>query len=126
MKLNKSDMIFAISIIFFILLCFLPNIIDLIPSKEVKSIVLMILSMLAFIAIIFEIYDDLTKKQFTTTIYIILADIIEIIAFGILAYLSFKSYDTTNVEVLLKRNDYITAAKLSFLGAILVRNLLKS
>lgn len=126
MKLNKSDMIFAISIILFILLLFLPNIIDLIPSKEVKSIILIILAMLTFIAIIFETYDDLTKKQFTTTIYIILADIIEIIAFGILGYLSFKSYDTTNIEVILKRNDHITAAKLFFLGAILVRSFFKS
>lgn len=126
MKLNKSHMIFAISIILFILLLFLPNIIDLIPSKEVKSIIVIILAMLTFIAIIFETYDDLTKKQFTTNIYIILADIIEIISFGILGYISFKSYDTTNIEVILKRNDHIAAAKLFFLGAILVRSFLKS
>lgn len=126
MKINKSDLIFVMIIILCVLLFFLPNFIDLIPSKEVQSIIAIIMLMLVFILIIFETYGDITRKQFTTTVYIVLADIVQISALTVLGYLSFKSYDATNIEALLKRTDYHTMAVLFFLGAILVRNFFKS
>lgn len=126
MKLNKSNVMFFMAIILCILLFFLPQIIELIPSKEAKSIVIIILSILVFIDIIFDIYSDITKKQFTTTVYIVLTDIIEIVAFAVLCYLSFTSYDAANVEVLFKRIYAHEMAVIFFLCAILIRNFLRS
>jgi hypothetical protein len=130
-KINKSDLISVMIIILYILLLvlsriILPKVIDLIPSKEMQSTITKIMLMLLFIVFIFETYGDIIKKQFTTTVYIVLADIVQISALAVLVYLNFKGYDATNIEVLLKRNNYHIMAMLFLSGAVLLRGFLKS
>jgi hypothetical protein len=126
MRINKRNLLISVVVILFILLLFLPKIIDLIPSVEVKFVVVSILASLTLIFMIIETYQDITKKQFTTTVFIVLSDIIQIVAFLVLGYLSFRSYDVINIEAVLTKNDARMLAIMLIFGANLVRTFLKS
>ena len=126
MRFNKSNIIISVIFSLFILLLFLPKLVDLIPSGEVKFAISIILALLVFIFILFETYGDITKKQFTTTPYIVLSDIISIIAFAVLGYLSFTKFDLKNIEVLLYRINARNTAALFLFGGMLIRNFFKS
>lgn len=126
MKLNKKNIINFVIVTLFILL-FLLKFIGRVFSDEVKDIVTIIVGLLVFILMIFEIYDDINDKQFTTTVYIVLADIIQLIAFIVVGYYSFKSYDKDNLEVILnRRSEFGILSGLFYLGARFVRDYLKS
>lgn len=130
MKFNKANIIssifITICILLLFLLLFLPKIIDLIPSKDTRFIIYIILFILFFIHIIFETYHDIRKKQFTTKIYIVITDIIAIIAFTVLFYINFTNHNETNIEVVLQKSTYSMMALLFFAGAILIQTLLKN
>ena len=126
MKFNRTYFIYPVGIILFILLLFLPNIVDLIPSEEMRFVSYIILVLLVFIFIVFETYQDIKKKQFTTDIYVILVDIIAIISFVSVIYISFKSYNLTNIEILLQNKINKTMASIFFFCAILLQSYLKS
>jgi len=72
MMSNKSFVIILISIILFVFPFFLTKIIDLIPSEEVKTIIVITMWVIISIFFILEAYGDITKKLFTTTAYILI------------------------------------------------------
>lgn len=126
MRLNKNNVIFSAVVILIIILLFLPRIIDRIPSKEVKLAASIIVCLLILIYIIFETYRDITKKQYTTNTYIVLTDILQILAFAVLSYISFKSYNKKNIEEIFKIYNARIVSELILFAAILLRNFLRS
>ena len=113
MRVKKENIIVSSVMILFALQLFLPNIIDLIPSKEVEFAIAIIISLLVLLLLIYVTYSDIRKSKFTTTVYIVLLDIIRIIVFVFLTYtyMHIKS-DETNIEILLR---YINIRTVSLL-----------
>lgn len=126
-KLNiRSVLLIALIIVLLILLLFLPNIINLIPDSRIKYGVTIVLSGLLFAYLLYLIYADLRNKQYVTTIYIVLSDIIIVLSFGVLAYTSFKRVDVKNIEALFLNFNMGLNAKLVLLCTTLLRSFLKS
>lgn len=124
MKLFKSVVIYSMIIISFFLLFFSSKIVNLIPSKEIRTVILIIGYIIIFIFIISDTCRDITKKNLSTSLYIVLADIIQIIAYAAMGYLSIMIYKTVNIEILLRLNGERILAVLLLLGATLIRRLL--
>lgn len=126
MRVKKEHFITPLCIILLVLLWFLPKIIDLITSKEIKYKVIIIICALIFLFPIYAIYDDIRKKKFTTIVYIVLLDIIEIINFGVLCYTFFIYSGETNLEVILHKNNIRVVCLLIQFGISVLSNYLKS
>lgn len=122
----KKYIIISVVIILSILPPFLSNIIVLIPSTEIKYATIIVLYVLFLIFMIFEIYGDIRKKQYITTAYIVLTDIIIIASYAILGYLNFVSFNRMNVQALVKRNSIRIVNELIFFASVLIHNFLKS
>ncbi len=94
-----------------ILLIFFIVIIILIPKKYLAMNQLnyleIIISVLFFLYFTICLYMDIAKRQYSTSILIIVVDIINIIALAILCYLYFKNYDKTNMDALWNRKTNI-------------------
>ena len=105
MRVKKKNIIVSSIIILFALLLFLPNIVDLIPSKEVKFAIAIIFSLLVFLFLIYVTYSDIRKSEFTTTVYLVLLDIIGIIVFVVVNYTYLHKSNETNIEILLQKSN---------------------
>lgn len=75
---------------------------------------------------IVEVYNDISKKRFTTTAYIILTEIIEVIAFAMICYFYFRKCDKLSLEAIINRDHNVFIASTIFSGTIFVRGLFKS
>lgn len=129
MKFNKKDIIIsAIIIIVFLLLLFLPNIIDLIPSKNIQYLISIIVSILVFLGLIYGIFNDIRKREFTTTVYIVLADITILISYIVLMYTCFHNLKASNIDIeyILQQNRIRIICLLSMLCASMLLSFLKS
>ena len=106
MRFNKDKIIALFIISLFILLYFLPNIIELIPSTEVKSVITNILLLVIFLFLIYVTYNDLRKSKYTTTVYIVVVDIIVIIG-CVVYYCTYYFYTSSimNIKILLYKNN---------------------
>ena len=126
MRVKKEHFITIVIIILFGLLFFLPNSIDLITSEEIKYKVTVIFSILVFLFLIYLTYDDIRKRQFTTTAYIVLLDIIGIFNYIIVCYTFLIYQSKTNFEVLLHKNNIRIAGLLVILFTSVLLNYLKN
>jgi len=130
MRVKKEIILVSSVIILFALLLFLPNIIDLIPSKEVKFEIAVIISLLVFLLLIYVTYSDIRKSGFTTTVYIVLLDIIVIIVLVVLTYNYIYTYihksNEINIEILLRNINIRTVSLLVFLCSSILKNFLES
>ena len=126
MRVKKEHFITIVIIILFGLLFFLPNSIDLITSEEIKYKVTVIISILVFLLLIYLTYDDISKRKFTTTAYIVLLDIISIINYIILSYTFLIYPNKTNYEVILHKNNILTVGLLVILFTSVLLNYLKN
>lgn len=126
MGFKKEHFIASLIIILFILLLFVPNIVDLIPSEEMKYVVTIIFSVLVFIFLIYLTYDDIRKRKFTTTVYIVLLDIIGIINFVFVGYTLLIYSNQTNFEAILHKNNIHIVGLFGLLCISILLNYLKS
>lgn len=125
MKIHNKSIIVSFIIILFILLLCLPNIIDLIPSKKVKYVITVVFSLLVFLFIVYITYNDIRKREYTTTVYIVLLEIIGIIVYVIGSYTYFHKTDVSDIEVLLRRNNIQAACLFYILCESIVITFLK-
>lgn len=126
MRFNKKNIIVLIVVILFALLLFLPNVIGLIPSDRVKFVIYNIFSLLVFLFLIYITYNDIRERKFTTTVYIVLADIIVMAVFAAVMYTFYNYFNVTNVDILLRESRIrVTSLIFLFCSSILL-NYLKS
>ena len=126
MKLRKDYFINIIIITLFGLLFFLPYTIGLITSEEIKYKFTVIFSILVFLFLIYLTYDDISKRKFTTTAYIVLLDIIGIINY-IIVCCTFLFYQSeTNFEVISHKNNIRLVGLLVILFTSVLLNYLKN
>ncbi len=126
MRLDKKIILGAAIIILFGLLLFLPNIVALIPSERVQFALAIIFCFLVFLLLIYVTYNDIRKKQYTTAVFIVLADIIIIVAFAAICYTYFHKSNVTNTEILLRKIHIRTIAGVSSLCASILLSFLRS
>lgn len=126
MRVKKEHFITIVLIILFGLLFFLPNMIDLITSEEIKFKVTVIFSILVFLFLIYLTYDDIRKRKFTTTAYIVFLDIIVITNFIILSYTFYIYPSNTNPEVILHKINIRIVSLLVLLLTSVLLNYLKN
>jgi hypothetical protein len=109
MDMNKSKYIASKIIILFMflyfLLIFLPTIIHMIPDTKFKFALGIIVFCLTFIFILYVTYKDIRNKQYVTTKFIVLTDIVMIILFVNSVLVVFKIYDIRYTEMFLDKND---------------------
>lgn len=127
-RFNNKNIIASFIIILFVLLLCLPKIIDLIPSREVKYIITVIISLLVVLLCIYITYNDIRKREYTTTIYIVLLEIIGIIiiAYVVFDYIHFPTTDVTDIDALLRSNNIHIACLFYILCESISVNFLKS
>lgn len=117
MRINKSTIKATIIVICLILLVIPSKAMDIFPySEKVKIAVAIIIYLIFFVSMIGKTYDDLKKNEFTTTVYLVLLDIVRIIVY--LAVLWYLSRPGINVKVFLILNFF-------FFGTVLAEIPLK-
>lgn len=120
-KSNKMKIILSLIIIIAIIL---------IPEKDLtakeENYFAIILSVLFFIYFAINLYKDITNIQYSTAIFIIVVDVIEIVALIALCYLYFKNYDKTNVDIIWKRKNNIQICTFFLLGMLPIKSMLKN
>lgn len=126
MGFDKKNFIVLLIIVVFGLVLFMPNIIDLIPSHEVKFTAAIIFSLLAFLFLIYITYSDIRKKQYTTTVYIVILDIIQVVVFAIVGYMLLNNSPVINSEILLRVNHIRAASLMYALCSSILLDFLKS
>ncbi|GLC30176.1 hypothetical protein [Clostridium omnivorum] len=125
MRIHNKSIIVSFIIILFILLLCLPNIIDLIPSRKVKYVITVVFCLLVFLFLVYITYNDIRKREYTTTVYIVLLEIIGIIAYVIGSYTYFHKTGVSDIEVLLRRNNIQAACLFYILCESIVITFLK-
>ncbi len=100
----KFNKLIRILLIFFIIIILVPN--KYLAMNQLNYLEI-IISVLFFLYFTTCLYMDITKMQYSTSILIIVVDVINIIALIILCYLYFKNYDKTNMDALWNRKTNI-------------------
>lgn len=126
MRVKKEHLIASLIIILFVLLLLLPNIVNLITSEEIKYKVNITITVLVFLFLIYSTYDDIRKRKFTTTVYIVALDIIQIINFITLCYTFLIYSNETSIEIMLHKNNIHIVSLLVLLCISLMLSYLKS
>ncbi len=117
----KSIMTSSLLIIFIaMLLIFFQN---HITNSDIKAIIEIISIALFGIYFIIEAYKDIAKHQYTTYIYIILTNLVVLLAFAFMCYLQYKHYD--NIDSLIMKGSKIRWVSLIMTIAIFVKEYLK-
>lgn len=82
-----------------------------ITNSKINLIIEIICIVLFGIYFIYEGYKDITRNHFTTYKYIILSDIVTLIAFMVLCYLQYKRYvDTDDLVMRVSRMRWASVA----------------
>lgn len=100
----KFNKLIRILLIFFIIIILVPN--KYLAMNQLNYLEI-IISVLFFLYFTTCLYMDITKMQYSTSILIIVVEVINIIALIILCYLYFKNYDKTNMDALWNRKTNI-------------------
>lgn len=95
-------------------------------SKQINSNKEIIILILFLFAILLDLYFDVKSKQFSTAKLIIIADVIEVIAFITLCYLNFKSIEKASNELLWERAEKIRHVGLIFILMPSIKSIFKS
>ena len=122
-RVMKKIILVSSVIILLALELFLPHIIDLIPSKEIPFAISLVILLFIYVT-----YSDIRKSAFTTTVYIVLLDIILIIVFVVLTYTYTYMYkpNETNVEIILQYNNIFTVSLWVLLCSSILKDFLES
>lgn len=75
-----------------------------IPQNNIITIA----CILFFISFAVDLYMDIKSRKCMNSVFIIIADVIKMIAFIVICYYSFKPYEKTNIDLLWKRHDIIS------------------
>ncbi|MDP4088090.1 MAG: hypothetical protein Q8930_02315 [Bacillota bacterium] len=126
MKFKKAYLTFPVIIILLALLFCLPGIIESIPSGNMRFGVIITLYVLVLILFIYEALHEIIKKQFTTTIFVVLMDIVEITSFGFAGYLSYKINLTAALLDKVQFHLDSTLLIIVFMAAGLIKQFLKT
>jgi hypothetical protein len=126
MRIKKKHFITLLMIMLFVLFLFLPNIINLISSEEIKYKITIAFSVLVILFLIYSTYDDIRKREFTTSLYIVLIDIIETIYFAFLFYTFLIYSGETNLDIILKEDKIRIVGLIILLCSSILQNYLKS
>lgn len=95
MKNSRSNNMSALYIVVGVLIILSINYIDSILAVRSKLIPLIVICFLIVILWIIKTNNDIRKKQYVTSLYIVITDIIIIGSYVVLGYISFKSYNST-------------------------------
>ena len=129
MDMNKSKYIASKIIILFMFLyfylIFLPTIIHIIPDTKFKFVLGIIAFFLVFIFIVYVTYKDIRNKQYVTTKFIVLTDIVIIVAFINSVLIIYKIYDIRYTEMFLDKNDIQLLIVICFALGGWLKNFLK-
>lgn len=85
-----------------------------------------IVSISLFIYFAVNLYRDITNRHYSTSIFIIIIDVLQIVVFMLLCYLYFMYYDETNVDILWSRKINIQRAFSFIILMVPVKFLLES
>jgi hypothetical protein len=125
MRVIKEAFLILIILALLAVSLFSRKIINLIPSNKIIFVAATIY-LLGLALFIFLTYRDITRKQYTTTLFIVVADIIAIIYFAVIAYMIFIGSNETDILELAKMKVNISKAALLFAGVLWGRSYVKS
>lgn len=97
---------------------------DFITNRDIKTLLEIISITLFGIYLIYETYKDITRHQHKTYKYIILTDMVVLIAYSFIIYLQYKHYD--NIDALIIRESNIRVVFLIISFTIFVKEYLKN
>ena len=101
----------------------------LVNSSELKKMdnafLWIIFISLFLFAFSIELYQDIMKKQYSTKILIIVADVFEITAFIALCYFQFNINDKTDIKRLIERSTNLSITSLILILMPYIRSVLK-
>lgn len=126
MRAKKEYFIILLIIMYFVCLLFLPKIFNLISSEEIKNKITIAFSVLVIFFLIYLTYDDTRKQEFTTTLYIVLIDIIRVICFAFPFYTFLVYSGKTNLDIILKENKIESVSLIILSCSTILQNYLKS
>lgn len=96
--MNKSNIIREIILILIIILLFsLPITIDMLPKTHFTYVSGLILCSIVLIFIMFNTYKDIRDKKYTTNTFIILTDMIIILAMASFLLIEYKTYSLVDM-----------------------------
>jgi quinol-cytochrome oxidoreductase complex cytochrome b subunit len=121
MKLNKVIRNLPIIMIAVAMLLLLLN-----KSEQINFNIKITIFILLLFAFLLDLYFDVKSRQYSTAKFIIITDVIEVIAFIALCYLNFKSIDKANIELLWERSKNIRLVCLVLVLMQFIKNILKS
>ena len=95
-------------------------------SRQMNFHIEIIIIILFLFAILLDLCSDVKSRKYSTTMFIIIADVVEIITLIALCYLHFKSVDKTNTELLWERAKNIRHVGLILILIPSIKSILKS
>lgn len=118
--MKKSILKFMQLIVFIIAILFANKLIESIPNELVRKVInyLIIFSILSFI--IFTNIRGVRKKKYTTTVAIIITDIVMIGSFIGRLYIEYLSYNNNNIPVVIQNRNIGATCSIVFNFALLL------
>lgn len=95
-------------------------------SKQIDFNIEITIFLLFLFAFLLDLYLDVKSRQYSTAKFIIITDVIEVIAFIALCYFNIKSIDKANNELLWKRSENIRLVGLILILIQFIKSILKS
>lgn len=92
-------------------------------NSVIETIVVILLF---FISLMIQVYLDIRYKEYTTSTFIFIADIVQLLALLLLCYFEFRSIDVNDFNALWDRSRYISYCRYVATSAILARSFLQS
>jgi len=120
--MKKFNTIFSIAlgIIIFAILIFLPNIIEKNPNSTVRLLFCFFVFAVALLFVIFDIFRVIKERKYTTTILIVIVNVIMILVIACSIFLYYMSINTKDLE----RIVYLSNVELAVKSMVLVGMLL--
>jgi hypothetical protein len=79
-----------------------------------------------FILFIVELFQDIKDRIYSTSILILIVDILKMIALIVLCYFAFQSYEKASIDLLINRTIYVKISGAFMVGMISIKSLLES
>ena len=122
MRLIES--IFKSSMILILIALILLSTLDFIPNRDYKFLTEVISVALFGVFYLYQAYKDINNKQYITYQYINITDLVILLSFTLICYLSFKHYENTDAIII--GHSYVRWSVIVIGIADLIRNYLRN
>lgn len=126
MKIIKSILEFIVIIILIIFLFMKDSLIEKIPNNEVTNTISYIIFILVVISFIWDAYKAIKNKKYTTTILIVITDVVIIVSATAILLIGYKSLNVTDINIIIDNNLAISRNSIFFSLGLFFNSVFKS